>query len=70
VIIPARLTVDLLEKRINAARAEGKTKFLLDGFPRSVEQAVEFEKMVCLPLGLGLRIQLIRVLVSPSFPYS
>ncbi|KAH8799639.1 cytidylate kinase [Xylogone sp. PMI_703] len=45
VIIPAQLTTLLLQKRMNVARAEGKTRFLLDGFPRSVEQAVEFEKV-------------------------
>lgn len=46
VTIPAQLTVSLLEKRIKAERAQGKTKFLLDGFPRSVEQALEFERKV------------------------
>jgi UMP-CMP kinase len=46
VIIPAQLTTSLLEKKIEAARAEGKTKFLLDGFPRSIEQALDFEKKV------------------------
>jgi adenylate kinase family enzyme len=29
---------------MEAARENGKTKFLLDGFPRSVEQALEFNK--------------------------
>jgi UMP-CMP kinase len=49
VLIPAQLTYSLLEKRMNASTAEGKTRFLLDGFPRSVEQALEFEKKVQIP---------------------
>jgi UMP-CMP kinase len=43
VIIPAQLTITLLRNEMDRS---GKTKFLIDGFPRSVEQAAMFEQKV------------------------
>ena len=59
VIIPSQLTTHLPEKRIKAARAEGKTKFLLDGFPRSIDQILEFEKKVQIVFHLPRCLRLI-----------
>lgn len=46
VIIPANLTVSLLETEMSRAISGGKTVFLIDGFPRSVDQARRFDEMV------------------------
>jgi UMP-CMP kinase len=43
VLIPASFTTELLSKEMSRAQAQGKRRFLLDGFPRSVEQASDFE---------------------------
>lgn len=48
VIVPPDLTISLLLKEMDKASAEGKTKFLIDGFPRSVDQAALFEQKVCI----------------------
>ncbi len=44
VIIPAQLTCDLVKLKMNAAKERGIQHFLIDGFPRSVDQAVKFEE--------------------------
>jgi adenylate kinase family enzyme len=46
VIIPAQLTCDLVKLKMNGAREGGIHQFLVDGFPRSLEQAVKFEEKV------------------------
>jgi adenylate kinase family enzyme len=46
VLLPASFTTELLSKEMGSAQAEGKRRFLLDGFPRSVEQATDFESKV------------------------
>lgn len=48
VIIPAQLTCDLVKLKMNAAKDKGIQHFLIDGFPRSVDQAVKFEEKVLL----------------------
>jgi len=46
VIIPAQLTCDLVKLKMNEAMERGIQHFLIDGFPRSVDQAVTFEQKV------------------------
>lgn len=42
------VTVALLQNAMNAALAEGRpSRFLIDGFPRQVDQARKFEDEVC-----------------------
>lgn len=44
-IVPHEITISLLR---DAMRAHlGRRRFLIDGFPRSVEQGIEFEMLVC-----------------------
>ncbi|KAK4105548.1 UMP-CMP kinase [Parathielavia hyrcaniae] len=43
-IVPMEVTVALLEK---AMREAGSSKFLIDGFPRKMDQALKFEEVVC-----------------------
>ena len=50
VIIPAQLTCDLVKLKMDAAKDRGIQYFLIDGFPRSVDQAVKFEEKVSLTL--------------------
>jgi len=47
ILLPAQLTTQLLEQAIGQAQSHGKNIFLLDGFPRSIAQAVDFEDKVC-----------------------
>jgi len=46
VIIPAHLTVNLLKAKMSASKTQGKSRFLIDGYPRSMDQAVMFEEEV------------------------
>ncbi|KAA8909183.1 UMP-CMP kinase [Sphaerosporella brunnea] len=47
-IVPMEVTVALLENAMKDAIAtEGKHKFLIDGFPRKLDQAHKFEEEVC-----------------------
>lgn len=46
ILIPASFTTQLLSEEMSRAQAQGKRRFLLDGFPRSVEQALDFEAKV------------------------
>ncbi|KAG9018708.1 hypothetical protein FRB90_010322 [Tulasnella sp. 427] len=57
-IVPMEVTIKLLENAIREALAnpkseagagwgEGQGRFLIDGFPRKMDQAVEFDKSVC-----------------------
>jgi UMP-CMP kinase len=46
-IVPMEVTIALLEQAMKEAIAEGKEKrFLIDGFPRKMDQAVKFEEVV------------------------
>lgn len=67
-IVPQEITVNLLRNAINkASKEEGKTKFLIDGFPRKMDQAITFEKeigraQVCLFFDCPERVMLERLL--------
>lgn len=39
-LISDEIIIDLLSKRLEEAQAKGQTGFILDGFPRTVRQAV------------------------------
>lgn len=45
-IVPQEITVNLLRNAINDASKQGKSKFLIDGFPRKMDQALTFEKEI------------------------
>lgn len=47
VIVPPSLTLMLLKNKMQKVQGEGRG-VLLDGFPRSVSQAVAFEQEVCI----------------------
>ncbi|TFK36866.1 UMP-CMP kinase [Crucibulum laeve] len=56
-IVPMEVTIKLLENAMRAAMNEGrggdgwldgKGRFLIDGFPRKMDQALKFEETVCL----------------------
>jgi UMP-CMP kinase len=47
-IVPMEVTVALLENAMHDEIAKhGKRKFLIDGFPRKMDQAIKFEETVC-----------------------
>ncbi|KAI9053423.1 hypothetical protein LZ554_002381 [Drepanopeziza brunnea f. sp. 'monogermtubi'] len=49
-IVPMEVTVQLLEnamQEVVGRSPDGKGKFLIDGFPRQMDQAVKFEEAVC-----------------------
>lgn len=55
-IVPMEVTVKLLENAVKAALEEGragegwangKGRFLIDGFPRKMDQALKFDEDVC-----------------------
>lgn len=50
-IVPMEVTVQLLEnamtEKIGEGNGNGKGKFLIDGFPRKMDQALRFEEAVC-----------------------
>ncbi|QIX00237.1 hypothetical protein AMS68_005754 [Peltaster fructicola] len=46
-IVPMEVTIQLLENAMNATIKEsGTRKFLIDGFPRKMDQALKFEEVV------------------------
>ncbi|ABN67773.2 Uridylate kinase (UK) (Uridine monophosphate kinase) (UMP kinase) [Scheffersomyces stipitis CBS 6054] len=45
-IVPQEVTVALLEQAIKESYAKGSTKFLIDGFPRKMDQALTFENQI------------------------
>lgn len=45
-IVPMEVTVQLLENAM-MDQEKGKGRFLIDGFPRKMDQAIRFEKAVC-----------------------
>jgi adenylate kinase family enzyme len=49
VLLPPQLTTMLLKQEMQKAQAEGARRFLLDGFPRSIVQAADFELKVSFP---------------------
>ena len=53
IIVPMEVTIKLLENAMNAAMSQGKAgegwengsgRFLIDGFPRKMDQAVKFDE--------------------------
>ncbi|KZP08820.1 UMP-CMP kinase [Athelia psychrophila] len=57
-IVPTEITIKLLEHAMSAALKEnrngvgwsdGKSRFLIDGFPRKMDQALKFDDEVCTP---------------------
>lgn len=49
-IVPMEVTIKLLENAMAAALADGSAssrRFLIDGFPRKMDQALKFEETVC-----------------------
>jgi len=57
IIVPMEVTIKLLEHAMAAAMKEGRTgdgwaedrgRFLIDGFPRKMDQALKFDETVCL----------------------
>ncbi|KAK9460717.1 adenylate kinase-domain-containing protein, partial [Lipomyces oligophaga] len=47
-IVPQEITIALLRNAMQEAVSQGRTKFLIDGFPRKMDQAVKFEDDVAL----------------------
>jgi adenylate kinase family enzyme len=47
ILLPAQLTTMLLNQEMKKAEARGSRRFLVDGFPRSLLQATDFELKVC-----------------------
>ena len=45
-IVPQEVTVALLKQAIKENYEQGKTKFLVDGFPRKMDQALTFESTI------------------------
>lgn len=55
-VVPMEVTIKLLENAmVDAVKtktgdewSDGKGRFLIDGFPRKMDQAIKFEEQVCL----------------------
>ncbi|KAF2863548.1 UMP-CMP kinase [Piedraia hortae CBS 480.64] len=45
-IVPMEVTIQLLENAMNSTIESGGRKFLIDGFPRKMDQAIAFEEKV------------------------
>lgn len=45
-IVPQEVTVALLQNAIRENFEDGKKRFLVDGFPRKMDQAITFEKQI------------------------
>ena len=43
-IVPSEITVGLLESEMESS---GSRRFLIDGFPRKLDQAIMFDELVC-----------------------
>ncbi len=61
-VVPMEVTVKLLEDAMRASLNEkktgqgwedGKGRFLVDGFPRKMDQAIKFDEEVCSPVCLS-----------------
>lgn len=46
-LVSSELTAVLLQSHVFKALLAGHRKFIIDGFPRTVKQAILFEKKVC-----------------------
>jgi adenylate kinase len=56
-LLPDGIILRALDERFHAAAAGGASKFLLDGFPRSVPQAAALEKIADVQLALNLDLR-------------
>lgn len=45
-IVPQEVTIELLNNAIKEKYKQGQTKFLVDGFPRKMDQALTFEETI------------------------
>ncbi|KAG5421681.1 URA6 [Candida metapsilosis] len=45
-IVPQEVTIELLNNAIKEKYQQGQTKFLVDGFPRKMDQALTFEETI------------------------
>merc|ERR1719330_1012224 len=45
-LVPSKITVGLLEKEMLKQQGEGKTHFLVDGFPRSLENSERWAEVI------------------------
>merc|ERR1719410_2114383 len=45
-LVPAKVTVRLLQQAMAQAATEGKTHFLIDGFPRNMDNVTTWEAQV------------------------
>lgn len=45
-IVPQEVTIALLQQAITESYEKGNTKFLVDGFPRKMDQALTFEEQI------------------------
>ena len=56
-LVPVDVTLGLLRAAIDKLiRQENAKRFLVDGFPRELDQAIEFEKLVCCRTNLGSQL--------------
>lgn len=55
-LVPSEQVVRILQDHIKSKLAEGRQRFLLDGFPRSMDQHCHFEKQVRLHEQLSERV--------------
>ena len=46
-IVPMEITINLLKNAMEASKAD---RFLIDGFPRQMDQALKFEETVRAPI--------------------
>ncbi|KAH3675940.1 hypothetical protein WICMUC_002236 [Wickerhamomyces mucosus] len=46
VIVPQEVTIALLKQAMEESKVKGQTRFLIDGFPRKMDQAITFEDQV------------------------
>lgn len=58
-IVPMEITIKLLHKAMKECNTD---RFLVDGFPRAMDQAIQFEKEVCVTWRTGLQEQVCSIL--------
>ncbi|WAQ89093.1 hypothetical protein PtA15_10A516 [Puccinia triticina] len=46
-IVPMEIILKLMQESMGRSIADGHTKFLIDGFPREMEQAIKFDDEIC-----------------------
>jgi len=56
ILVPDEITVEVVKKRI--AEKDCKNGYILDGFPRNIEQATKFDKLVKLDFAIHLNVSL------------